>query len=184
MKTETSILKKRVYAFTTDLSIIVVANYFMMAAANSFIQTIFFHFPIKFQLLLINKLEVMTSISLMSVTFAYFSLFYFLSNGHTMGKTLFGLKVKTNDGTDMTINQSMARSLAYFTCAMTGSFLFALSFIRKDEKSLADVFSGTCVVLDVPDTKAVGTEFQLKLAEEMAKPTDEAADYIEQKKAS
>lgn len=164
MKSETSILKKRVYALTTDLSIIVVGNYFMMAAANRFIQTIFFHFPIKFQLILIDKMEVMTSISMMSFAFAYFSLFYFMTNGHTMGKSIFGLKVQTTDGSELTLNQSMARSLAYFTCAMAGSFLFALSFIRKDEKSLADVFSGTFVALDAP-VENVGTEFQLELVQ-------------------
>ena len=74
MSKETSILKKRVYALTTDLAIITVANYFMMAAANRFIQTVFFHFPVKFQLLLIDKMEVFTSISLMSFAFAYFTL--------------------------------------------------------------------------------------------------------------
>lgn len=165
MKPETTILKKRVYAFTSDLGIVVVANFFLMAAFNQFIQTVFFHFPFKMQLFLINKMAVMSSISLMSLTFAYFSLFYFVTNGRTMGKTLFGLQVKNGDGSDLTLAQSMLRSFAYFTCAMTGSFLFALSYIRKDEKSLADVFSGSTVGYDVYEEKAQGTEFQLSLLE-------------------
>jgi uncharacterized RDD family membrane protein YckC len=165
MKPETTILKKRVYAFTSDLGIVVVANFFLMAAFNQFIQTVFFHFPFKMQLFLINKMAVMSSISLMSLTFAYFSLFYFVTNGRTMGKTLFGLQVKNADGSELTLTQSMLRSFAYFTCAMTGSFLFALSYIRKDEKSLADVFSGSTVGYDVYEEKAQGTEFQLSLLE-------------------
>jgi uncharacterized RDD family membrane protein YckC len=161
MKKETSILSKRVYAFTTDLAIIVITNYFLMAAFTRFVQTIFFHFPIRTQLFLIQKMQMMTSVSLLSLTFAYFSLFYFLTNGHTMGKTLFGIKVQSPTG-EITLKQSILRSLAYFTCAITGSFLFALSYIRKDQKSLADVFSGTTVALD--DEKEVkGTEFEMTL---------------------
>lgn len=166
MKKEVSVLRKRVYAFTTDLSIIVVSNYFLMAAFTHFIQTVFFHFPVNVQLLLINKMGVMSSISLMSLTFAYFSLFYFITNGHTMGKTLFGLKVQNQNGEEITLKQSIFRALAYFTCAMFGSFLFALSYIRKDEKSLADIFSDTTVVLDTP-TEDAGTEFQLSLLDAM-----------------
>lgn len=163
MNPEISILKKRVYAFTTDLGIVVTVNYFMMASFNQFIQTVFFHFPLKAQLFLINKLAMMTSISLMSLTFAYFSLFYFMTNGRTMGKSLFGLQAKNANGEELTLNQSMMRALAYFTCAMTGSFLFALSYIRKDQKSLADVFSGTTVGIDSSEEKASGTEFAMTL---------------------
>ena len=181
MQPQTSILQKRVYAFTTDLAIITLSNYFMMSAANRFIQTVFFHFPIKFQLLLINKMEVFTSISLVCFTFAYFSLFYFMTNGHTMGKSLFGLRVENSDGSELTLQQSIARSLAYFTCAMTGSFLLALSFIRKDEKSLADVFSNSLVVLDTP--KNAGTEFQLTLVAELEADKEEP-EYYEENKAA
>jgi len=163
MKAENSILKKRVYAFTTDLSIIVVANYFFMASFNHFIQTVFFHFPIKIQLFLIKKMAILSSVSLMSLTFAYFSLFYFLSNGQTMGKAMLGLQVKNRSGEELTLQQSIIRAASYFICAMTGSFLFALSFIRKDEKSLADIFSNTFVENEDENKAKQGTEFQLTL---------------------
>lgn len=165
MKPEISILKKRVYAFTADLGIVVVANYFLMASFNQFVRTVFFYFPFKAQMFLISKMAVMSSISLMSLTFAYFSLFYFVTNGRTLGKSFFGLQVKNKNGEELTLIQSMLRALAYFTCAITGSFLFALSYIRKDEKSLADVFSNTTVGLDFFEEKATGTEFQLTLLE-------------------
>lgn len=165
MRPEITILKKRVYAFTSDLGIVVVANFFLMAAFKQFIHTVFFHFPFKMQLFLINKMSIMSSISLMSLTFAYFSLFYFVTNGRTMGKTLFGLQVKNSDGSELTLTQSIFRSLAYSICAIMGSFLFALSFLRKDEKSLADIFSGSTVGYDTYEEKAQGTEFQLSLLE-------------------
>ena len=66
---------------------------------------------------------------------------------------------------------------------MTGSFLFALSYIRKDEKSLADVFSNSTVGLDIPAT-VIQTEFQLTLVDELAKDKEEEAEYFEQNKAA
>jgi uncharacterized RDD family membrane protein YckC len=158
------ILKKRVYALTTDFFIVVVTNYFLMASFTNFLKVVFFHFPLRAQLFLIHKLAMMTSVSLMSLTFAYFSIFYFVTNGRTMGKTLFGLKVSTPSG-EMTLKQAMQRSFAYFTCAIFGSFLFALSFIRKDAKSLADMFSNTSVVYEKAEVAT--TEFQLTLLSEI-----------------
>ncbi len=188
MKPETSILKKRVYAFTADLGIVVVANFFLMAAFKQFIHTVFFHFPFKIQLILINKMAFMSSISLMSLMFAYFSLFYFVTNGRTIGKTLFGLQAKNSDGSELTLIQSMLRPLAYFTCAITGSFLFALSYIRKDEKSLADIFSNSTVEYDIYERKAKGTEFQLSLLEALNQydevdNVDEIKEYEQDKAA-
>lgn len=180
------ILKKRVYALTTDFFIVVVTNYFLMASFTNFLKTVFFHFPLHAQLFLVHKLAMMTSVSLISLTFAYFSIFYFVTNGRTMGKTLFGLKVVSADG-ELTLKQSMQRALAYFACAMFGSFLFALSFIRKDDKSLADILSGTSVAYDIKDENIAditGTEFQLSLVEAMNEEQPEETEYFEQNKAA
>lgn len=180
------ILKKRVYALTTDFFIVIVTNYFLMAAFTNFLKTVFFHFPLHAQVFLVQKLAMMTSVSLISLTFAYFSIFYFVTNGRTMGKTLFGLKAVSPDG-EMTLKQSMQRSFAYFACSMFGSFLFALSFIRKDDKSLADIFSGTTVAFDLKDetifeVAGTGTEFQLALVESMDE--NQEPEYFEQNKAA
>lgn len=188
------LLKKRVYALTMDFFIVVVTNYFLMAAFTNFLKTVFFSFPIHAQMFLIQKLAVMSSISLMSLTFAYFSLFYFVTNGRTMGKTMFGLKVVTTDNSEITLKQSMQRAFAYFACAMFGSFLFALSFIRKDDKSLADVLSGTTVAFETKEKvvteEKLGTEFQLTLLNTLSPETEqltakeEEVEYFEQNKAA
>lgn len=173
------ILKKRVYALTVDYFFIIVTNYFLMASFTQFIKTVFFHFPLRAQLFFIYKLQMMSSITLMTLAFAYFSIFYYTTNGRTLGKTFFSLKVQSPEG-DITLSQAMKRSIAYFICAMMGSFLFALSFIRKDRKSLADLFSGTSVVLDEKLTAPAQskTEFQLSLLEaqqEIEAPEQEEA---------
>ena len=181
------ILKKRVYALTTDFFIVVVTNYFLMASFTNFLKTVFFHFPFHAQLFLVHKLALMTSASLMLLTFSYFSIFYFVTNGRTMGKTIFGLKVITKEG-DMTLMQAVQRSSAYLIAALFGSFLFALSFIRKDDKSLADIFSGSTVGYDIAEKNIseateVGTEFQLSLVQSMNENSEEI-EYFEQNKAA
>ena len=104
-----------------------------------------------------------------------------------MGKTIFGLKVITKEG-DMTLMQAVQRSSAYLIAALFGSFLFALSFIRKDDKSLADIFSGSTVGYDIAEKNIseapeVGTEFQLSLVQSMNENSEEI-EYFEQNKAA
>lgn len=178
MISTTSLLRRRVYAFTCDLSLVVITNYFLMASFTQFIRTVFFHFPLNVQLFFFNKMATLSSISLMSFSFAYFSLFYYLTNGHTMGKSLFGLQVKNENGDEITLKQAMLRSVSYFICAMLGSFLFALSYIRKDQKSLADVFSGSIVENESVTTSKTGTSFDLHLikAQSQEEPTSHDQD--------
>jgi uncharacterized RDD family membrane protein YckC len=177
------ILKKRIYALTADFAIVIITNYFLIASFTNFIKTVFFHLTFRTQMLLIHKFVFMTSISLTILMFAYFSIFCFVTNGRTMGKTLFGLRVVSPRG-EITLKESMQRSFAYFVCAMFGSFLFALSFIRKDDKSLADILSGTSVAYYIKDgIQASGTEFQLSLIE-MKNNTEEDLASLEQKKSA
>lgn len=180
------LLRKRVYAMTTDLFIVTATNYFLMAAFTNFVRTVFFHFPLKAQIFLVHKFSTMTSVAMMSLMFAYFSLFYFVTNGRTMGKTIFGLKVVNADHSELTLLQSMKRAFAYFTCTMFGSFLFALSFIRKDQKGLADLFSSSSVVLESHHAveEKVGTEFQLTLLQAVQETQEENSEEFEQSKAA
>ena len=161
------LIKKRVYALTTDFFIVVMTNYFLMAAFTDFLKTVFFHLSLRSQLFLIKKLSIMSSSSLLSLTFAYFTLFYFVTNGRTMGKTIFGLKVVAQDS-EITLVQSMKRAFAYIICAMFGSFLFGLSYLRKDQKSLADLFSNTSVAYDVKESEVeANNQFDLIVLAEM-----------------
>jgi uncharacterized RDD family membrane protein YckC len=140
-------LKKRVQAFTADMFIIILTNFALMTSFTQFIKTVFFHFPFKAQLFLVHKLNMINSVTLLSIMFSYFSIFYFVTNGKTFGKMLVGLTVHSSSE-EMTLIESMKRSIAYIICAMTGSFLFAIPYFRKDKRSLADIFSGTSVSVD------------------------------------
>jgi uncharacterized RDD family membrane protein YckC len=104
-------LKKRVQAFTADMFVIVLANYALMTSFTQFIKTIFFHFPFKAQLFLLHKLNMINSVSLLSIMFSYFSIFYFVTNGKTFGKMLLGLTVKSAHD-EMSLPEAMKRSAA------------------------------------------------------------------------
>lgn len=159
-------LKKRVQAFTADMFIIVLSNYALMTAFTQFVKTVFFHFPFKAQLFLIHKLNTIHSVTLLSLMFSYFSVFYFVTNGKTFGKMLLGLKVQS-ENEEMTLTESMKRSITYIFCSMTGSFLFSLPYFRKDHRSLADIISNTTVVLDEEKVAVV------KLVEEVKEESEE-----------
>lgn len=167
------ILKKRVNAFTMDLFIIVAMNYFFMAAFTDFLKIVFFHFPITTQLFLIHKFKYLHSFSILSIAFAYFSIFYFTTNGQTMGKMILGLKVKSNNP-ELTLNESMIRAASYIGCIWFASLPFLVSFFRKDQKGIACLFSNTKVVLAEEAHKEHQTEFQLSLMNYTAPEIEEA----------
>lgn len=73
-----------------------------------------------------------------------------------------GLQVKNKDSSPLTLWQSISRSLGYILGSVTGFFLFALSWFRKDEKSLADLFSGSYVG-EQDEIVPSKTEFELNL---------------------
>lgn len=169
-------LKKRVQAFTADMFIIVVTNYALTTAFTRFLKTVFFHFPIKTQLFLIHKFNMINSVTQLSIMFSYFSIFYFVTNGKTFGKMLLGLSVQSPAG-EMTLFESMKRSFSYILCAMTGSFLFALPFLRKDQRSLADIISKTTVISDEEKAK-------VKVKLEIVEPPPLPAEEVTEKKAA
>lgn len=148
------LLKKRINAFTIDLFIIVAINYFLMASFTNFLKVAFFHFPLKMQFVLINKFKYFNSLSMMSILFAYFSIFYFTTNGQSMGKMLMGLRVRSNSD-ELTLKESMIRAFSYVTCVWMASIPFLISFFRKDQLGLACLLSKTSVAINNEKSEAV-----------------------------
>jgi uncharacterized RDD family membrane protein YckC len=161
------ILKKRINAFTIDLFLVVLVNYFLMASFTDFLKIVFFHFPIATQMQLIHKFKYIHSVSLLSLMFSYYSVFFYATNGQTMGKMLMNLKIESlnKDDKEITLKIAMMRSIAYIVSAWFASIPLILPFIRKDQKSLADIFSNSKVVLIDSKIETFETEFQLTLME-------------------
>lgn len=144
------ILKKRTYAFTLDLFFIAVINKAIMYTYINFLETFFYQLPISFQMNINGQLAKANGISIMIIFWGYFVLSYYMGEGKTPAKMLFGLKVHSPHSSDnhLSFKASVLRTSAYFICCFTGVFLIAIPFLRRDKKGLPDWFSNTHVVTE------------------------------------
>jgi uncharacterized RDD family membrane protein YckC len=77
--------------------------------------------------------------------FIYFA-FQWASNGNTLGMAVFGIRVVTKDGREISRWQALER-----TAALPLSFLFlglgfVISLFQRERRALHDLIAGTCVV--------------------------------------
>ena len=150
---DNKILRKRSYAFVTDLFIIGLINKGLMYTYISFLKTYFYQLTMKTQLLLESKMYDVHFVSLGIVFWGYFLMSYYWGEGKTPGKHIFGLKVhspgfKYSSELHLTLRECFARTLGYFINCLTAGSLFAISFITTNSKGLPDWLSQTSVVTD------------------------------------
>jgi len=143
---ENLLLKKRTFAFTIDLALILILNKAVVLSYTNFIRTIFYQLTTHTQQKILTSYDLFQLSTLWIVFWSYFILSYYLGEGKTPGKIIFGLQTfsqKINTG--LTLTESLMRTMAQFFCIATGFFLLALPYFRKDNKSLADIISNTWV---------------------------------------
>lgn len=94
------------------------------------------------------------------VFFGYFTMTSFLLNGQSLGKLVLSLKVISKDETqkELTISQSILRTLGLLLGYLTGFSLFIIPFFRKDEEGLHDWLSNTKVLDISPVNKILENE--------------------------
>lgn len=142
--------KHRVFAFTFDMFMIGMTSKLIMLTYKSFFTSFFYQLRYQVQESVANGLPVVHVSVLMSVFFSYFFISYYTSEGKTLGKMIFGLRVysPTKPDLHLSLGESAKRSLGYLVCYATGLFLFVLPLLRKDQKGLPDFFSNTEVVFE------------------------------------
>ena len=148
-----TLLKKRIYSFTTDLFFVALINKGLMFTYMSFLKTYFYQITLKTQLLLETKMVQVHSLSLLIVFWGYFMMSYYWGEGKTPGKLLFGLKVYSPDFKNtgefhLTLKESFSRTMGYFICYLPFGALFGISLFTKDQKGIPDWLSHTMVVSD------------------------------------
>ncbi len=123
----------------------------------------------------LSKQTVVVSFVSLTMYILYFIVFQFYNKGQTIGKKLMKIKIESNDGKDLTMNQLAVRSLiinsilanlillaviilgskdVYFVSSMTVSmiqyiiiFTTAIMILfRKDKRGLHDVITNTKVI--------------------------------------
>lgn len=155
------ILKKRVYAFFLDLIFISLLN---RAIIYSYLNFIDRYLPYVNQDI---KARVLTNFSkinfpiYMLVFLSYFMISYYISNGKTPAKVIFGLKVHGKDilNDNISLRESFLRASCYLIGTTFGFFILAIPLFKNNRKGIPDIISNT----------EVYTEEQLKLKKEQLK---------------
>ena len=185
-KQSKNFMRKRVLAFCVDLYAILIIKVMMTLAYTSFFKSFFFQLPAYKQKQMIEGIQWLDLLTTPIVFFTYFVLSYFSGEGKTIGKLMFKLTVVRPDLKNdyfPTIKEALMRTLGYCACYMTLGVLFLLPFIRKDKKSLSDLFSNTTVWSDqdLYDALREGEMSNQNVIQLELKPTEE--DYRPKKVA-
>ncbi|MBH47557.1 MAG: hypothetical protein CME71_05255 [Halobacteriovorax sp.] len=144
------LFKHRVYAFTFDMMMIGITSKLVMLTYTSFLKNFFHQLRYQVQDSIATGLPVIHFSVLMTVFFSYFFLSLYTSEGKTLGKMVFGLRVYSKEKPELHLGlgESFRRTMGYLVCYATGLFLFALPMLRKDRRGLPDMFSSTEVVFE------------------------------------
>lgn len=142
------IVSKRINAFTIDLFLIFVIQ---KITVNSFVNSldlVFFRFPFKIQYyFLSHQFSIFANITLISIFFAYFALFPFISNGRTPGKYIVGLRIFSKSH-ELTLLQCMTRSFLNLFSVFTFCLPFLAVMYKKNHIGISDYLAKTHVDLE------------------------------------
>lgn len=147
---KSQLFKNRIYAFTFDMFMVGLISKLVMFTYTSFLRSFFHQLRYQVQDTLASGLPAIHFSVLMTVFFSYFFVSFYTSEGKTLGKMMFGLRVysPTQPRMALTLNESFKRTMGYLVCYATGLFLFALPLVRSDRRGLPDFFSKTEVVFE------------------------------------
>lgn len=77
----------------------------------------------------------------------YFTSSVFLSNGSTLGKWIFGIRILSLQHERISLWHSFERALGYSASALEAGFGFFQYFLRKDRRTVHDRIAETIVIL-------------------------------------
>ncbi|MCK5882289.1 MAG: RDD family protein [Bacteriovoracaceae bacterium] len=169
-KHKSYLLKYRTYAFTLDLFIITLLNKVIIQSYGLYLKTVFFHYPQAKQLEILAGIDKVF-LGILSLLFvSYFTFSYYLGQGQTPGKIIFGIKIVDKNYNSPGIVASFLRTIGYIFCYITGLLLFALPYFTKKGSGFQDWFSRSSVVrtnsLLIPSAELVQFTGTTELEEE------------------
>ena len=149
-KYKKSKLAKRCYAFYCDLILIGITQKLLVYTYIKAVEELLTTIPINIKYALVGNTFKLTLSTLTFTFFSYFMISLYINHGRTFGKAIFGLQVYSNEheSTSLTFMEVFLRTLSYTICYITGSFLFALAFITKNNRGIPDFLSSTEVITD------------------------------------
>jgi hypothetical protein len=147
-------LHMRILAFGVDIFSVGIIKLILSISFSIYVQTFFNELDFSQQVYLFHAMDGLEVLMSGFVFMSYFTLCYYFMEGRTFGKQLLKLRavksefVKDNDNTDLHYGlwDAFMRTSGYFCAYLTLGALYALPFIRRDKRSLADLFSSSMVL--------------------------------------
>jgi uncharacterized RDD family membrane protein YckC len=93
----------------------------------------------------VNRHGVIVEVLFGIWAFIYFA-FQWGSNGQTLGMALFGIRVVTKDGKEISRWQALERTAALPLSILLLGLGFLISLVQRERRALHDLIAGTCVV--------------------------------------
>lgn len=141
------VLKRRSTSFVFDLIVIMIFNKICMISYTLFLEKYFVTVPKPVQKYLLTRLNKLEIITFAIIFTGYFTFCNYMMDGQTVGKVIFHLKIKNYNNSHLTLKEALLRSVGYFVCYFTGSFLFLFPWFNKERKGIPDWISNTYVDL-------------------------------------
>lgn len=140
-----SLIKKRIYAFLIDITVI---NFFKFFSLIIYLKTVgtFLRAVPQNKESLFTNLYLLDNYLFIVFFIGYFVTCFFLTNGKTLGKIIFNLEIKNIKEDETFFDQYLLRTFAYLFCYLNGVFLLLIPLFTKSGKGIPDWISGTKVV--------------------------------------
>lgn len=158
----------RLLAQISDLLILFIFELLMIIIVSSFG---------KFWVYVANWVAPVLIILNFIVIWGYFPLMEYFNNGQTLGKKMYKIKVKSDNGGNISFGAAIIRNLIRIVDFLPGFYGIGLivMFFNKKNKRLGDIVSGTIVLIDYRQKFKVADTVRSSVEEEI-----DSEDYSEE----
>lgn len=158
------LFKQRIFAFLCDFIAIAIISKSLIHTYIYALKKVFHLFTYKQQFLIMSNLELI-HIGVFSITYiSYFIFNLYASNGRTLGKMIFNIRIVSQDGNKITLLKSFQRSIGYYVCYLSSFLLFIIPFLKKNYLGLPDIFSKTHNIFEIKNQKNDSKQKELPLS--------------------
>ena len=138
-------LTNRINAFSIDLFLVVSLNLVLLNSFKQSYSLLTGHLPNIANTSFDFYYPAIETLTSLIIFISYFTISFYFTNGQTLGKKIFKLKVHSRFNKEITLFDSFSRAMAYFICMLSVYTLFIIPFFRKDKKGVPDWLSHTFV---------------------------------------
>src|SRR3989339_4828 len=140
------ILRNRVLAFITDLSIVGLLSKLTVISYIHFVELFLFYLYSDKQSAIRGRIWESESIVFSVMLIGYFLASYYTTDGQSIGKLIFNLKIRSKKHGQLSLSEAALRPVAYAFMLSLFPIVMLLPFITKSAKGIPDWFSKTEVV--------------------------------------